>query len=135
MSDKIKFEIEITSPPEGWGEIEYRKVLHEEDTAMLWDGQKWQECHGQTGYSYPVARKLPPPWTPPPEFSVLRPGWIAMNWNKYWFWFDKKPLLGTSSWECTDSSDKVSLRAFKISLFPQHIHWNKSCFKIGEPDE
>jgi hypothetical protein len=131
MSQKIKIEIEIPAPPEGWGEVEWRNAMPGD---YWFDCGIWSMSKMGTLSKYPVARKLTPLWTPPPEFSVLRPGWIAMNWNKYWFWFDKKPLLGTSSWEA-NRSDSVNLRAFELSLFPQHIPWDKSCFKIGEPDE
>lgn len=132
MSKTIKVEIEIPAPPEGWGQVEYRNALPGD---YWFDCGSWSMSQMGTLAKYPVARKLAPLWTPSPEFSVLRPGWIAMNWNEYWFWFNKKPILFTSSWQRYGNSESVNLRAFNPSLFPQNIPWQQCCFKIGEPDE
>jgi len=34
-------------------------------------------------------------WKPP---TFLKPGWIAMDDDGFWVWFDTEPVLGSRSW-------------------------------------
>lgn len=137
MSKTIKIEIEIPAPPEGWGHVEYRKVLHEEDTVMFWDGQEWQKCHVQTGYAYPVARKLTPLWTPPPQWHTLFGDcWLTRDKHGNVRLHQTKPELFCEHgiWEASGS--EFYLLPFRTEMLPPRtIPWDKCCFKIGEPKE
>lgn len=44
-------------------------------------------------------------------FSILKPGWVAMDSDGYWIWFEKRPKLVKSYWVVlsnpNDSEDKM----------------------------
>ena len=135
MSKTIKIEIEIPAPPEGWGEVEYRRIEQTENV-LFWDSRHWRLCPGRTDWAYPVARKLKPLWTPPPELvAVLKPGWVAMDEDGDWYWHKKRPRLGEGEWVVVANSRGIDMPIIQDSLFPTNIPWYECCFKIGEPKE
>ena len=135
MTKTIKIEIEIPAPPEGWGDIEFRHVMLTDKTSRFWNGAVWVECHGlETEYQYPVARKLVSLWTPPPELvAAVRPGWIAMDRDGGWWWYETTPELSCAAWQSTDVCH--GLGEIKPNLLPNNVPWEKCCFKIDEPKE
>lgn len=132
MSETIKIEIEIPAPPDGWGEVEYRLPQLGES---YWNGEVWSvSCSYCSPRPYPVARKIAPPWTPPPELvAVIKPGWVAMDENKSWWWHPEKPELSLTGWVCR--GECASLGGVKLELLPTNTPWHKCCFKIGDPQE
>lgn len=132
MSETIKIEIEIPAPPEGCGEVEYRRGVPGE---YLLDSGKWVYCDYYTNETYPVASKLAPPWTPPPELiNFLKSGWLTRDKFGVHALHAVKPQPKESHWRST--GQEWRLNAIRpIFLPPLTIPWDKCCFKIGEPDE
>ena len=139
MSETIKIEIEIPAPPEGWGEVAFRKVEHGEYSTMIWSGSVWQKCIGQTANAYLVARKLAPPWTPPPEWhAMFGDCWLTRDRHNNFRVHQAKPesFAEHGIWECHGTECYISV--FRSELFPPYpttIPWEQCCFKIGEPRE
>ena len=132
MSETIKIEIEIPPPPEGWGEVEYRRAL---------PGDQWLNCGAwyfsriTTDGVYPVARKLPPLWTPPPELvAVLKPGWLTRDGFDIVALHGVKPERSASDWR-SQGREWELFWANPDMLPPLTIPWEQCCFKIGEPKE
>ena len=129
----MKVEIQIPDPPEGWVVDGYRKVVAGE--MALFDNREWSKCqYSGTDYSYLVAVKAKPLWEPSPELlAVLMPGWIAKHPAGTWFWYREKPRKFSYFWGGTTS---FGLRIINSKLLPpDSIPWEKSCFKIGDPQE
>jgi hypothetical protein len=132
VSKTIKIEIEIPAPPEGWGEVEFRKAL---------PGDYWFDCglglcvQFATQAVYPVARKLIPLWTPPPELvACLKPGWLTRDAFDICALHGVKPTPKELHW--TSEGPEWRLNAINPNLLPPlTIPWEKCCFKIGEPQE
>ena len=125
----MKLEIELPDPPEGCVIDGFRKAEPDE----FWhDGTVW--CRGPSVYVYPVAVKAKPQWEPSPELlAVLMPGWIAKHPAGTWFWYREKPRKLSYFWGGTTS---FGLRIINSKLLPpDSTPWDKSCFKIGEPQE
>lgn len=136
MSKTIKIEIEIPAPPEGWGEVEYRRVEQGENV-LFWYSRHWSLCPGQTDWAYPVARKLAPLWTPPPEWrAMFGDCWLAVDSDQEVKLSRTKPKCASGVWD----SDEFWLcfnwnMIVREMLPPENIPWHKCCFKIGEPKE
>ena len=137
MSKTITIEIEIPAPPEGWGEVEWRHVASGDDESVFFNGIRWVPARAfSTDRKVPVARKLAPLWTPPPELvAVLKPGWVAMDDDGDWYWHKKRPRLGEGEWDIVANSRGIDMPIIQDSLFPTNIPWEKCCFKIGDPRE
>ena len=132
MSETIKIEIEIPAPPEGWGEVEYRKGLPGD---YRLDCGIWFLCDCATDAPYPVARKLTPLWTPPLELvEVLKPGWLTRDCFHVCALHGVKPQPKGFNW--TSNGPEWRLNAVNPDLLPPlTIPWEECCFKIGEPKE
>lgn len=132
MSDTIKIQIEIPAPPEGWGEVEYRKGLPGD---YRLDCGIWFLCDCATDAPYPVARKLTPLWTPPLELvEVLKPGWLTRDCFHVCALHGVKPQPKGFNW--TSNGPEWRLNAVNPDLLPPlTIPWEECCFKIGEPKE
>jgi hypothetical protein len=132
VSDTIKIQIEIPAPPEGWGEVEYRKGLPGD---YRLDCGIWFLCDCATDAPYPVARKLTPLWTPPLELvEVLKPGWLTRDCFHVCALHGVKPQPKGFNW--TSNGPEWRLNAVNPDLLPPlTIPWEKCCFKIGEPKE
>jgi hypothetical protein len=126
----MKVEIEIPDPPEGWVYEGYRQGLPGE---LTFRGAAWMRCDSQTVLDYPVAVKAKPLWEPSPELvAVLRPGWIARDFNGETYWYGCMPKRLTFSW---DGAPMRTLSLLKRELLPPTtIPWDQCCFKIGEPE-
>jgi hypothetical protein len=136
VSKTIKIEIEIPAPPEGWGEVVFRRVTDGETDVKFWDGSKWANASGLvTAYQYPVARKLIPLWTPPPELvACLKPGWLTRDAFDICTLHGVKPTPKELHW--ISKGPEWRLNAINPNLLPPlTIPWEKCCFKIGEPQE
>jgi hypothetical protein len=134
VSDTIKIEIEIPAPPEGWGEVEYRKALPGD---YRLDCGIWFLCDCATDAPYPVARKLTPLWTPPLELvEVLGHGWLTRDRSDVveWHLTIKRPCKGDGHWH--GDGLEVPIAFVRPSMLPpSDIPWEQCCFKIGEPQE
>lgn len=131
MSSEIEVTIRIPAPPEGWRYDGYR---HGHPGEQVYACGRWAVQSYATGNSkYPVAVKLPPPWEPSPALAeVLRPGWIAMDISGDWYWHTTKPSLDhVGDWE---SYIAISMVNINRNLLPS-VPFNKSLFKIGEPQQ
>jgi hypothetical protein len=53
-------------------------------------------------------------WTPP---EWMKPGWIAMNENMIWYWYEKEPV------DCQDDWLSCQGPHFELS----HIKWTPPC--------
>ena len=136
MSETIKIEIEIPPPPEGWGEVEFRYCSTLEKDARCWTGIAWvSQDEVETSVHIPVARKLPPPWTPPCELvATLKPGWLTRDSFDVHALHARKPKLNESHW--TSPGAEWRLSAINTTLLPPlTIPWEQCCFKIGAPLE
>ena len=135
MSKKIKIEIEIPAPPEGWGEVEYREVNVGD---YFWDGTYWilASVRG-SAVLHLTARKLPPIWTPPPEWrAMFGDCWLTRDRFGNLRLHETKPELFCEHgiWEANGS--EFYLLPFRPELMPPNdIPWQKCCFKIGAPLE
>ena len=62
----------------------------------------------------------------------MKKGWVAMDSNGEWFWFDRKPFVGEVLWNPNEKSDwhgEESLQAFDIAPADD---WTKSLIKINQ---
>ena len=127
----MRVEIETPDPPEGFVIDGFRQSEPDE---RWWDGIEWSECFHQSTGTYLVAVKAKPLWEPSPELlAVLMPGWIAKAPAGTWFWYREKPSKLSYFWGGTTS---FGLRIINSKLLPpDSTPWDKSCFKIGEPQE
>jgi hypothetical protein len=134
VSDTIKIEIEIPAPPEGWGEVEYRKGLPGD---YRLDCGIWFLCDCATDAPYPVARKITPLWTPPPELvAVLGRGWLTRDKGGVveWHETEKRPRKDYGCWFGCGLG--VTIDFVRPSMLPPpNIPWEQCCFKIGDPRE
>jgi hypothetical protein len=127
----MKIEIEIPDPPEGWQLDGYRVAGPNE---KWWNGTFWA-ClmYGSTIYTYPVAIKAKPLWTPSPELvAVLKPGWyVRDNVNSRIVWWHKyKPKQTENDW--ISGGEIQEVRVINECLLPPlTIPWDKCCFRIG----
>lgn len=134
MSETIKIEIEIPAPPEGWGEVEYRKPRRGE---MYYAGVKWMNCRFSAKMSYPVARKLSPLWTPPPQWhAMFGDCWLVVDSDREVKLIRTKPTCVDGMWY----GNTFWLRCMWEMIVPKmlppgNIPWHKCCFKIGNPKE
>lgn len=132
---EIEVTIKIPAPPEGWGYDGYRKVKPNE---RYWCINRWavrEPVETETFYCYPVAVKVPPPWEPPQALvDVLRPGWIAMEGRKCWYWFPCKPEYKDDSnmWQ---SGGMVMSLGVVGHLLPTNIPAKDTLRKIGDPQQ
>ena len=136
MSKTIKIEIEIPAPPEGWGEVEYRRIEQTENV-LFWDSRHWMLCPGRTDWAYPVARKLAPQWTPPPEWhAMFGDSWVSRDKFGNVRVHRAKPSIFHEHGVWESDEEEFYMLPFRIELMPPNsIPWEKCCFKIGEPKE
>jgi len=127
----VKIEIEIPDPPEGWVVDGFRQA---EKGERRWAEVSWVECPYKTTGSYLVAVKATPLWEPSPELvAVLKPGWIARDPGRGWYWFKSVPFVNGTVWS---GSGYRTLDAIKPHLLPPDtIPWDQCCLKIGDPQE
>lgn len=80
MNQTINLNINIPAPPEGYGEVEFRKV---EAGELIWSGLSWTIHTCGSVWSYYVARKLSEPWKLPKEIetsllNLFGDGWLSI---------------------------------------------------------
>lgn len=61
---------------------------------------------------------------------LLKRGWVAMDKNQSWWWFEKEPFASndTNQWLC-DCTDVKELTAFDIEPAKD---WTKSSMRCGD---
>jgi hypothetical protein len=134
VSKKIKIEIEIPAPPEGWGEVEWRNAMPGD---YWFDCGIWSMSQMGTLAKYPVARKLVPPWMPPPELvAVFGAGWLTRDKDgKYELHTRERAPSPIGSHWVSDGLEFAIDFVVPSLLPPLTIPWEKCCFKIGDPQE
>lgn len=130
----IELTIKIPAPPEGWGEVEFRQAMPGD---YLLHAGTWFLSELGTDGKYPVARKLPPLWTPPPQWQAMFGDcWLSRDKNGSVLVHKAKPepFHEHGIWECND--DEFYLLPFRPEMMPpDSIPWEECCFKIGDPKE
>ena len=62
---------------------------------------------------------------------LLRPGFVAMEENGIWYWYDHEPVPdNTGIWMFRSAGDLYELSAFNIERFAGD--WKDSLMKCGE---
>lgn len=62
----------------------------------------------------------------------MKPGWVAMDENQEWFWFENKPkpVIEDGFWTLENGlAAEISITAFNIAPADD---WTKSLIKVGE---
>lgn len=135
MNEMIKIQIEIPAPPEGWGEVEFRHITREDEDSRFWTGREWVTPSRQ-GYKYPVARKLEPLWTPPPQWHALFGDcWFTRDLDGEIKLSKERPVQEKGYWSASDFIRFLPRNLSSEMMPPNDIPWHKCCFKIGEPKE
>jgi len=131
---KMKIEIEIQDPPEGWVYDGFREARVGErywhGTHKTWAGP----CRLPTGVHFAVAIKATPLWEPSPELvAALKPGWIVRDESGEYWWYEDKPDRRSSDWcGAYGGAELGEMLAIKETLLPPaSIPWDKCCFRIG----
>lgn len=63
---------------------------------------------------------------------LLRKGWVAMDKDKIWYWYERKPWLEDDSqnfWSSYDNEGSFSLEAFDIEPAED---WKNSLIETGD---
>ena len=99
--------------PDGWEPVEF----HLKD--------KGSQTFSAGGYTREGSLKLRKAWTPP---AFLKSGWIAMESNGSWYWYESEPCIepGGQFWTGPGSTP---LRPFYF-MPPPCIDWLKSKRRI-----
>jgi hypothetical protein len=128
----MKVEIEIPEPPEGWVFDGSRIIKYQERYLFNGAWVLWESV--PSSFPVLVCVKAKPLWEPSQELlAVLRPGWIARDRGRGWYWFSSVPFVNGAVWS---GSGYRTLDGIKQNLLPPDtIPWDKSCFKIGDPQE
>ncbi len=67
---------------------------------------------------------------------ILRPGWVAMDENGEWWWFDAEPLRIDTGWINPDGVISFGIQTalsvnFKDDITPFDGGWENSLIKVG----
>lgn len=82
---QVTIEVDV---PDGWEVVGYRKAQRDEHFAM--NGAVWQSV-GETVEQHPIIVKA---WQWPDWLK----GWIAMDEDGSWFWFENEPRQMNTGW-------------------------------------
>ena len=64
---------------------------------------------------------------------LLRPGWVAMEKNGIWYWYDREPVQSNMGiWMSLSDDDIYELGAFNIAAFDGD--WKDSLIECGKQD-
>ena len=64
---------------------------------------------------------------------LLRPGWVAMEKNGIWYWYDREPVPSNMGiWMSLSDGDLYELGAFNIAAFDGD--WKDSLMECGKQD-
>jgi hypothetical protein len=126
----MKIELKIPDPPEGWV---FDGVRDGRVGERFYNGVAWYLIDNEfdSGVWGPIAVKSPPPWEPSPELvAVLNPGWIALDHDGDWYWFDRRPVIGKYVNHWLGNGECCLLTSIKSHLLPKNIPWKESLREI-----
>lgn len=58
----------------------------------------------------------------------MKKGWVAMDMNRKWFWYNKEPMATLECWLGNKADELCCLGAFDIAPVED---WKKSLRKVG----
>ena len=65
---------------------------------------------------------------------LLKNGWVAMDWDGSWWWFDYKPTIDKDSLQWQDFSNK-SEKIGGFNIAPFDGSWEDSLIKVEHKEE
>ena len=63
----------------------------------------------------------------------LKTGYIAMNKDRKWYWFSRKPVLNDKL-DCWLSSNNSTVELYKIFKIKPLKNWKESLYECGKTD-
>ena len=117
----------LPPPPEGAIHTRLEKPVPGQ---WYWGGHKWNKAATDYFNKYIVATMPEPVWEPPADLKELfKKGWIAMDKDTSWYWYDEEPVIchRKKGWA---SSPRIDL-LLHINL-PTNVDWEQSLFEVGE---
>lgn len=61
----------------------------------------------------------------------IKEGWVAMDKDKEWIWFEQKPICYSKLYDCWRISDGYMCPLYCFNIAPAN-DWTKSLIKVGE---
>lgn len=63
---------------------------------------------------------------------LLKPGFVAMDRNGEWFWYNKKPHANTVYWSAARVTNSVSMELSGFDIAPYDGDWKDSLMECGK---